>query len=153
MRSMDVWVRRTMARSVSNTVVLKHNYITWPSQTPSDLIAKAAHDLIKALQGNVNHEGRIQMEDLKWLGDIFQDIARVEQGMNSPSKAQEPRVRIPRPSSTSMYVPRVETERAPQMEPAREEVPRPRVEEESTPQSVRRFSSSPSCIDLSRPFG
>ncbi|KAL7552659.1 hypothetical protein ACHAWF_016318 [Thalassiosira exigua] len=80
-----------MARRVSDTVVFKHKHITCPSQTPNDLIVKAAHDLIKALRGKVNHEGQQQMEDLKRLGDVFQDIAQDKQGEDSPDAVQEPR--------------------------------------------------------------
>ncbi|KAL7542018.1 hypothetical protein ACHAWF_007069, partial [Thalassiosira exigua] len=131
-RCSNVWVKRTMTRRVSDTVVFKHKYITWPSQTPNDLIVKAAHDLIKALRGKVNHEGQQQIEDLKRLGDVFQDIAQDKQDEDSPSAVREPRVRIPRPSDMCAPAPRVEAARvAPEME----EAPLPRVEEESTPQS------------------
>ncbi|KAL7542490.1 hypothetical protein ACHAWF_007187 [Thalassiosira exigua] len=130
-RCSNVWVNRTMARRVSDTVVFKHKYITWPSQTPSDLIAKAVHDLINALRGKVNHEGQRQMEDLRRLGGIFQDIAQDKQCENSPSAAREPRVCIPRSSDMGTSAARVETKRA---APELEEAPLPRVEEELTPQ-------------------
>ncbi|KAL7525323.1 hypothetical protein ACHAWF_003160, partial [Thalassiosira exigua] len=129
------WVKRTMARRVIDAVVFKHKYITWPSQTPSDLIVKAAHDLIKALRGKVNHEGQQQMEDLKRLGDVFQDIAQDKQCKDSPNAVREPRVRIPRPSNMCAPAPRVAT--------SREESPTRLIVESAVPAAPAQATSRP----------
>jgi hypothetical protein len=48
-----VYVTRTSATRISDTVVFKHQYITSPTISPESHLLEAAQQLIMALQGNI----------------------------------------------------------------------------------------------------
>jgi hypothetical protein len=48
-----VYVTRTRATRISDTVLLKHQYITNPTILPESHVVAAAQQLVTALQGNI----------------------------------------------------------------------------------------------------
>jgi len=63
-QSHNIWVTKTKALQVSETVLFKHKYIIQPILTPKDVIIKALHDLKHALNGMKNHKGDKNLEAL-----------------------------------------------------------------------------------------
>jgi hypothetical protein len=63
-----------MSERVSDTVFFKTKYITQPTLTPADIITKALNDLTKALKGKNNDEGVGQLEALKQLDAILNNV-------------------------------------------------------------------------------
>jgi hypothetical protein len=59
---------------VSDAVFFKTKYITQPTLTPADIITKALNDLTKALKGKNNDEGVGQLEALKQLDAILNNV-------------------------------------------------------------------------------
>jgi len=60
-----VFVKKTQAKRIMDTVFFKHKYITQPEVTPADMIIKAYRDLTTALQGIKNPKDQQQMEALE----------------------------------------------------------------------------------------
>jgi hypothetical protein len=58
-------------RRISDTVYFKTKYLTQPTLTPTDVIAKALIDLTQALKGRSNQKGINQIKALKRLDSIL----------------------------------------------------------------------------------
>jgi hypothetical protein len=66
-----VYIVKTRATRVSNTVFFKHQYITNPQITPETLVMKAAAELTSALKGRVSRDAETA-EALAKVGELFQ---------------------------------------------------------------------------------
>ncbi len=75
---------KTRARRVSNTVFIKHQYITNPQVTPKTLVIKAA-ELTSVLKGLVSLNGETA-EALEQFSKLFTKIAAAKAAM---AKAKE----------------------------------------------------------------
>ena len=69
-----IHVKQTKSERVSDTVFFKTKYITQPTMTQADVISKALIDLTQALKGKSNQKGLEQIEALKKLDDILNNI-------------------------------------------------------------------------------
>jgi hypothetical protein len=69
-----VYVTRTRATRISNTIVFKHQYITSPIISPEFHVVAAAQQLIMALQGNIP-AGNKTTEALTKVSKLFRKIA------------------------------------------------------------------------------
>ena len=70
-RSHKIWVTKTKAMRVSETVFFKHKYITQPTLTPKDVIIKALQDLKHALNGTRNHKGDKSLDTLVKMDELL----------------------------------------------------------------------------------
>jgi hypothetical protein len=53
-----IYIVKTRATRISDTVFFKHQYITSPKVTPKTLFIKAASDLTSALKRTISHDGK-----------------------------------------------------------------------------------------------
>jgi len=136
-RAFRCYIKSTKARRVCDTVQFMHKHITQPALTQGNVVSKAAHDLIKALQGKQNWLGDEQKHDLKQLSAIFQDVAQrttpdaPDETKPLPTpRVQPPRVVMKRPAELQLdsrvHLPRVEVQETEPEEP--EEAPQLIVE-------------------------
>ena len=70
-RSHNIWVTKTKAMQVSETVFFKHKYTTQPTLTLKDVIIKALQDLKHALNGTKNHKGDKSLETLVKMDELL----------------------------------------------------------------------------------
>jgi hypothetical protein len=114
-----VYVMRTRATRISNTIVFKHQYITSPMISPESHMVAAAQQLVTALQGNIP-VGNEMVEALTKVSKLFTKIALAK---NEVAKAKEQRNRLrANPLAwITTYLPRVA------VPPPRVDVPVPRV--------------------------
>jgi hypothetical protein len=73
-RYFRVYVTKTRATRISDTVHFKHQYITNPTVSPESHVVTAAQQLATALQGNIP-AGNETAEALKKVSDLFTKIA------------------------------------------------------------------------------
>jgi hypothetical protein len=85
-----VYVTRTRATRISNTVMFKHQYITSPTISSESHVVAAAQQLIAALQGNIP-AGNKTAEALTKVSKLFTKIALAK---NEVAKAKEQRNRL-----------------------------------------------------------
>jgi hypothetical protein len=85
-----VYITKTRATRISNTVFFKHQYITNPMVSPESHVVAAAQQLATALKGNIP-EGNKTAEALKKLSELFTKIAAAK---NKAAKAKEQRNRV-----------------------------------------------------------
>ncbi len=116
-----VYVTRTRATRISDTVVFKHQYITSPTISPESHMVAAAQQLIMALQGNIP-AGNEMAEALTKVSKLFTKIALAKKEI---AKAKEQRNRLQANPSAwiTTHQPRVA------VPPPRVVVPVPRVTE------------------------
>jgi hypothetical protein len=69
-RCFKIYVTKTRATRVSDTVFFKHQYITNPVVSPESLVAAAAQQLTPALKGNIP-TGNETAEALKKVSVLF----------------------------------------------------------------------------------
>jgi hypothetical protein len=86
-----VYVTKTRATRISDTVHFKHQYITNPTVSPESHVVAAAQQLATALQGNIP-AGNETAEALKKVSDLFTKIAMAKSKV-AKAKAQRNRVR------------------------------------------------------------
>jgi hypothetical protein len=127
-----VYVTRTRATRISNTVLFKHQYITSPTISPESHVVAAAQQLVTVLQGNIP-TGNETAEALTRVSKLFTKIALAKKEV---TKAKEQRNRLQaNPSGRiTTHLPRVD-------------VPVPRVAK--TPQAdcnVVQIVASPSVL-------
>ncbi len=65
-----IYIVKTRATKISDTVFFKHQYITNPQVTPKTLVIKAALDLTSASKGTISHEGEMT-EALQKFSKLF----------------------------------------------------------------------------------
>ena len=149
-----VYVKKTKAKRVSDTVYFKHKYITQPSITPADAVIKALHDLTQAIKGERNIQGAAQ----------FNAIAKLQEAF-SPGNQLVPEQYVPEQRRQIQPAPRVEAEAQAQLPRVRfsTEVPkpatytddlrvpldRPRVEQQALPEV--KIKRRPPLIVTSKP--
>jgi len=124
-RCFRVYVTRTRATRISETVFFKHQYITNPTLTPEYRVVAAAQQLATALKGNIP-AGNETAEALTKVSKLFTKIAAAKQAA-AAAKEQQNRLRANPAARITTHLPRVD---AP---PPRVDVPFPRVAE--TPQA------------------
>ncbi len=114
-----IYIIKTRATRISDTVFFKHQYITNPQVTPKTLAMKAASDLISALKGTVSCNGKTAVA-LPKFSKLFTMISAVKSELamakeqqnnlwNHPNAHQavpHPRV-AERPSTPASPLPRV----------------------------------------------
>jgi hypothetical protein len=114
-----VYVTRTRATRISNTVVFKHQYITSPTISPEFHMVAAAQQLVTALQGNIP-TGNKTAEALTKVSKLFTKIALAKKEV---AKEQRNRLRANPSARITTHLPRVA------VPPPRVDVPVPRVTE------------------------
>jgi hypothetical protein len=98
-----IHVKKTKSERISDTVFFKHKYITQPTLTPVDTVVKAIDDLTHALKGTRNTHGIQQIERLKMIDELLNNIPSNLTEMSDPStKATLPRVKDIRPGLTPL---------------------------------------------------
>jgi hypothetical protein len=90
-RCFCVYITKTRATRISDTVFFKHQYITNPTVSPESHVVAAAQQLAMALQGNIP-AGNETAEAFKKVGDLFTKIAAAKSKV-AKAKAQRNRVR------------------------------------------------------------
>ena len=105
-RCFRVYITKTRATRISDTVYYKHQYITNPTVSPESHVVAAAQQLAKALQGNIP-AGNETTEALKKVSDLFTHIAAAKSEV-AKAKAQRNRVRATPAARQTTHLPRVE---------------------------------------------
>jgi hypothetical protein len=80
-----IYVTKTRATRVSDTVFFKHQYITNPIVSPESMVVAAAQQLTSALKGNIP-AGNETAEALKKVSKLFTKIAKAKANI---AKAKE----------------------------------------------------------------
>ncbi len=115
-----IYIMKTRATRISDTVFFKHQYITNQKVTPKTLVIKAASDLTSALKGTISRDGKTA-EVLQKFSKLFTKIAAVKSELakakeqwnnlqNHPNVRQAvplPRVLAKRPPTPASQLPRV----------------------------------------------
>jgi hypothetical protein len=125
-----IHVKKTKSERISDTVFFKHKYITQPTLTPVDTVVKAIDDLTHALKGTRNTHGIQQIERLKMIDELLNNIPSNLTEMSDPStKATLPRVEDNRPGLTPLTFQSPPPNTGETPKPISEQVPR--VQKES----------------------
>ncbi len=97
---------KTRATRISDSLFVKHQYITNPQVTPKTLVIKAASDLTSALKGTISRNG-VTAEALKKFSKLFLKIAvakselvKAKEQQNNLQKHPNARRAIPLPRVT-----------------------------------------------------
>ena len=125
-RCFRVYVTRTRATRISDTVFFKHQYITNPAISPESHVVAAAQQLATALKGNIP-AGNETAEALTKVSKLFTKIAAAKQAA-AAAKEQRNRLRANPAARITTHLPRVGVPHP------RVDVPSPRVAE--PPQAV-----------------
>jgi hypothetical protein len=104
-RCYRIYITKTRATQVSNTVNFKHQYITNPTVSPESLVFAAAQQLTAALKGNIPG-GNDMMERLTKVGELFTRIAVMKQEV-AAAKAQRNTLRAHPAARQTPLLPRV----------------------------------------------
>ena len=85
-RTHALFVKKTRAKRLADTVIFKHKYITQPTVTTADAIVNAYHKLRQAITGIQHSKDDAQMEALERFKQAFDtannqqaEVPRVEQ--------------------------------------------------------------------------
>jgi len=105
-RCFRVYVTKTRATRISDTVHFKHQYITNPTVSPESHVVAAAQQLATALQGNIP-AGNETAEALQKVSDLFTNIAMAKSEV-AKAKAQRNRVRATPAVRQTTHLPMVE---------------------------------------------
>jgi hypothetical protein len=116
-----VYVTRTRATRISNTVVFKHQYITSPTISPESHMLAAAQQLVTALQGSIP-AGNKMVEALTKVSKLFTKVALSKKEV-AKAKEQRKRLRANPLARITTHLPKVA------VPPPRVDVPVPRVTE------------------------
>ena len=101
-----VYVTKTRATRISDTVHFKHQYITNLTVSPESHVVAAAQQLTTALQGNIP-AGNETAEALQKVSNLFANIAMAK-SKGAKIKAQSNRVRATPAARQTTHLPRVE---------------------------------------------
>jgi hypothetical protein len=101
-----VYITKTRATRISNTVFFMHQYITNPTVSPESHVVAAAQQLATSLKGNIP-AGNEKAEALKKVSKLFTKISAAK---NEAAKAKEQRnrVRATLAARKTTHFPRVE---------------------------------------------
>jgi hypothetical protein len=116
-----VYVTRTRATKISDTVVFKHQYITSSMISPESHVVAAAQQLVMALQGIIS-AGNEMAEALTKVSELFTKIVLAKKEV-AKAKEQRNRLRANPLARITTHLPRVA------VPPPRVDVPVPRVTE------------------------
>ncbi len=90
-----IYIVKTRATRISDTVFFKHQCITNLQVTPETLVIKVALDLTCALKGTVSHDGKMT-EALQKFSKLFTkiaatkaELAKAKEQQKKPSKAPQ----------------------------------------------------------------
>jgi hypothetical protein len=119
-RCFNVYIVKTRATSISDSVFFKHQYITNPQIMPETIVMKAAAELTSALKGTVSQVAETA-DALAKVSDLFQKIA-ASKADRTKAKEQRNLHRTHPSSRRAVPIPRVKNE-----PPARQAVPIPKV--------------------------
>ena len=87
-RCFNVYIVKTRATRIRNSVFFKHQYITNPQIMPETLVMKAAAELTSALKGSTQD---VETADaLAKVSNLFQKIFSVKSGKSKSKRATEP---------------------------------------------------------------
>ncbi len=114
-----VYVTRTRATRISNTVLFKHQYMTSPMISPESHVVAAVQQLITALRGNIP-TGNETTEALTRVSKLFTKITLAKKEV-AKAKEQRNRLRATPSALITTHLPRVA------VPPPRVDVPVPRV--------------------------
>jgi hypothetical protein len=114
-----VYVTRTRATRISDTVFFKHQNITNPAISPKSHVVAAAQQLATALKGNIP-AGNKTSEALTKVSELFTKIAGAKQAA-AAAKEQQNRLRANPAARSTTHLPRVD------VPPPRVDVPIPMV--------------------------
>ncbi len=78
-----MYITKTWATKVSDTVFFKHQYITNPTVSPESLVVVAAQQLGTALKGNIP-AGNKMAEALKKVSKLFTKLAAAKKRQQRP---------------------------------------------------------------------
>ena len=70
-----VWIKKTRAERVTDTVFFKHKYMTNPKVSPEDKVVAAVKILTQAMKGNLTGESE-EIEALEKVAEIFVTVAK-----------------------------------------------------------------------------
>ena len=70
-RCHEIFVKTMRHTPISDTVSVKHNYITQLTVTPADAIVKALQNVKQAVLGKANHRGTANLQALTQMTDTF----------------------------------------------------------------------------------
>jgi hypothetical protein len=101
-----VYITKTRATRISNTVFFKHQYTTNPTVSLESHVVAAAQQLATALQGNIP-AGNETAEALKEVSNLFTKIAAAKSKV-AKAKAQCNRLRATPTAHQMTHLPRVE---------------------------------------------
>jgi hypothetical protein len=91
-----IHVKKTRSKRISDTVFFKHKYITQPTLTPVNTVVKAIDDLTSALKGARNVKGMQQIERLKKIDKLLNNIPINLADMSDPPSATQMNTPLPR---------------------------------------------------------
>ena len=100
-----IYVTKTRATRVSDTVFFKHQYITNPVVSPESLVVAAAQQLTTALKGNIP-TGNETAEALKKVSFLFTKTAEAKVAV-AKAKEQRNRLRTHPEARRAIPLPRV----------------------------------------------
>ncbi len=105
-RCFCVYITKTRATRIRDTVLFKHQSITNPTVSPESHVVAAAQHLATELQGNIP-AGNETAEALKMVSDLFTKIAAAKSEV-AKAKAQCNRVHATPTARQTTHLPRVE---------------------------------------------
>jgi hypothetical protein len=117
-RCFHVYIVKTRATRVSDSIFFKHQYITNPQVTPETLVLKAAAELTSALKGTVSRETETA-DALTKVSELFTKIAEAN-AARTTAREQRNENRTHPAARRAVPTPRVEQPTAP---PPRVRVP------------------------------
>ncbi len=126
-----IHVKKMRRKRISDTVFFKHKYITQPTLTPVDTVVKAINNLTSALKGTRNVQGMQQIERLKKIDKLFNNIPINLADMLDPSSATQMNMPTPRVEDIRPWPsPPTTTQSLPPMNESSERIsePSPRVQ-------------------------
>ena len=94
-RCFTVWIKKTRAERFTDTVFLKHKYLTNPKLTPEDKVVASAQILTQEIKGKVTGESE-DMEALGKVAEIFETIAKRKSRKQKERHNNEHAIRLPR---------------------------------------------------------
>jgi hypothetical protein len=139
-----IYCKNTRSERISDTVHFKHKYITEPTLTPEDTIVKALNNLTQALKDKRNKKGSEELDALRKLDDILNNIPTTSNNSkrvtfanttNLPQETQPPATRV----EVTIPTPRVV-----------QELPPPRVIQAIPPSHAVDTFSTPRVINETR---
>ncbi len=124
-RCFNIYIIKTRATRVSDSVFFKHQYLTNPQIMSETLVTKAAAELTSALKGTVSQDAEMA-EALAKVSDLFHKIAAAKAD-RARGKEQRNHHRTHPNSHLAVPLPRVDNK-----PPAQQAVPNPRVQKTPT---------------------